>query len=111
MPPSVPCAGVVGGVFPDPPGLLIEGPADPPPPEPPLCAAGLAEPSYLPPPPPADVIVEKIQFEPAFPILLAGLHCCAPPPPTVTGYVVALIGKAEAANGLAVYVPGVYPSL
>ena len=74
LPPALPCAGLVGGVFPAPPAP-VQSPAEaPPPPLAPAApangAAGGAVPGPLfdpPPPPPADVIVEKVETDPEDP--------------------------------------------
>jgi hypothetical protein len=84
LPPSVPCAGVVGGVLPVPPSLQVA--LQLPPPEPP--SRPFAGP-LLPPPPPAEVIELKIEFEPVAPGLLVG-EPTAPPAPTVIGKPVAV---------------------
>ena len=69
-PPFVPCAGLVGGVFPVPPTYPLIPPD--PPPEPPL-APGRLEGEQLakplpPPPPPAEVIVENVEATPSPPL-------------------------------------------
>ena len=67
-PPSCPCGGLTGGVFPDPPAAgapVAEGvPAPAPPPDPPLAPALKFVAAKAPPPPPAAVIVEKTELQP-----------------------------------------------
>ena len=64
-----PCAGFVGGVFPEPPEPLVCD--EPPPPDPPgspgLAGVPVGPPSDPPPPPPVDVIELKLDEEPALP--------------------------------------------
>ena len=64
-PPLVPCAGVVGGVFPLPPDLApLDAVPSPPPPDPPGKPVRLPGVCPPPKPPPADVIVEKVELDP-----------------------------------------------
>ena len=92
----MPCAGLVGGVFPVPPALDGD-PPPPPPPEPPGWPSGCAGPWHLglpPKPPPADVIVENIEFDPEPALAPSGSGPPGPPPvppavppaPTVWSY-------------------------
>ena len=75
-----PCDGVTGGVFPLPPGLVVDVSDPPPPPLPPSTPPVVPPP----PPPPADVIVLKIEEEPAAPFEPAGVKAVHPAP-TVIG--------------------------
>ncbi len=92
-PPSFPCGGLTGGVFPVPLSTLLGDPR-PPPPEPPFPLAAQAIPAPLPAPPPADVIVENIEFEPCAPGAQFPGKAPTPPAPTV-------IGKPAAVTGIA----------
>jgi hypothetical protein len=92
-----PCAGVTGGVFPLPPDLVVDNADPPPPPLPPSIPFCVPPP----PPPPAEVIVLKIELEPAAPFEPVGVKA-VPPAPTV-------IGKPAAVT--VILFPGVeYPS-
>jgi hypothetical protein len=73
---------------------VVELPLLPPPPDPPV--KPLLSGDGAPPPPPADVIVEKIEFEPGLPGagFVVQTSVLAPPPPTVIGYPCAVTGKA-----------------
>ena len=55
-------------------------------------------------PPPVDVIVENTELLPLSPLKSGLVEGAAPPPPTVTGYDVAVTGKAatQAPKGLLV---------
>ena len=97
-PPFVPWAGLTGGVLPVPPFPLIFD--LPPPPEPPLAPFVYVEGLWAPLPPPADVIVEKIEFDPFCAVGSPGVAAVAPPAPTVIGYVCAeSVIPAGAFNG------------
>jgi hypothetical protein len=94
-------------VFPEPPFKFVLLYAfDPPPPDPPGLPPVLG-PLVPPAPPPADVIVENTEFDPSPGELSVLGWFPLPPPPTVTGKVVAVTVKAPQAafKGLAVYGP------
>jgi hypothetical protein len=80
-------------VFPDPAFAEVGIPSTtpPPPPDPPGAPPGL---NLLPPlPPPVDVILEKIESVPEFPVPNDGAGCPAPPAPIVIGIDAPQTGK------------------
>ena len=77
----MPCAGLTGGAFPDPPA---PPPSLAPPPEPPGDPVTFEPPGFPAAPPPADVIDEKIELSPLG-TGVVGLLEVEPPAPTVIG--------------------------